>query len=102
MRGLDTSLQQFGEFLLRPRLVREKAAPHCVRWVRPLLMWQASDEPLADQDRRFCEDLERNGRVQDHLCHAHVETTTFCRHVVKELCYPSRNPFDLLKGDEDR
>ena len=59
------SLQQFGEFLLRARLVREKAAPHCVRWVRRFLMRQASDEPLADQVRRNCEELERNGRVQD-------------------------------------
>ena len=27
MRQIETSLQQFGEFLLRARLVREKAAP---------------------------------------------------------------------------
>jgi len=65
MREIETSLQQFGEFLLRARLVREKAAPHCVRWVRRFLKRQASDEPLPDQIRRFCEDLERNGRVQD-------------------------------------
>ncbi|MCH7748669.1 MAG: hypothetical protein IH939_11295 [Acidobacteria bacterium] len=63
MREIETSLQPFGEFLLEARLVREKAAPHCVRWVRRFLMRQASDEPLADQVRRFCEDLERNGRV---------------------------------------
>ena len=31
MREVETSLQQFGEFLLRARLVREQAAPHCVR-----------------------------------------------------------------------
>ncbi len=49
MREVETSLQQFGEFLLRARFVREKAAPHCVRWVRRFLMRQASDEPLADQ-----------------------------------------------------
>ena len=65
MREIETSLQQFGEFLLRARSVREKAAPHCVRWVRRFLIRQASDEPLADQVRRFCGDLERNGRVQD-------------------------------------
>ena len=61
MRELEASLQQFGEFLLRGRLVREKAAPHCVRWVRRFLTRPASDEPLADQTRRFCEDLERDG-----------------------------------------
>ena len=65
MRELEASLQQFGELLLKGRLVREKAAPHCVRWVRRFLMRPASDEPLADQVRRFCEDLERNGRCQE-------------------------------------
>lgn len=34
MRTLDATLQQFGEFLLKVRLVTEKAAPFCVRWVR--------------------------------------------------------------------
>ena len=61
MRELETSLQQFGEFLLRARLVREKAAPHCVRWVRRFLTRPASNEPLADQALRFSEDLERGG-----------------------------------------
>ena len=65
MRELETSLQQFGEFLLKARLVREGAAPHCVRWVRRFLMRPASDEPLSDQARRFSEELERGGRWQD-------------------------------------
>ncbi|MGH9253212.1 MAG: integron integrase [Vicinamibacterales bacterium] len=65
MRELDASLQQFGEFLLKARLVKEKAAPYCVRWVRRFLTRPASDEPLADQVRRFCEDLERDGRCED-------------------------------------
>jgi integron integrase len=60
MRELETSLQQFGEFLLKARLVAERAAPYCVRWVRRFLQRAASDEPLADQVRRFCEDLERD------------------------------------------
>lgn len=34
MSELEASLQQFGEFLLKARLVKEKAAPYCVRWVR--------------------------------------------------------------------
>ena len=46
-REIKTSLQQFGEFLLRARLLREKAAPRCVRRVRRFLKRQASDEPLA-------------------------------------------------------
>jgi hypothetical protein len=62
MRELEASLQQFGEFLLKARLVREKAAPYCVRWVRLFLARPASDEPVADQVRRFCEDLQREGR----------------------------------------
>jgi len=65
MRALEASLQQFGEFLLTGWLVREKTAPHCVRWVRRFLTRPASDEPLADQARRFCEELERNGGCPD-------------------------------------
>ena len=65
MRELETSLQQFGEFLLRARLASERAAPYCVRWVRRFLMRAASDEPLADQVRRFCEELERDDRCQE-------------------------------------
>jgi integron integrase len=65
MRELETSLQQFGEFLLKARLVKEKAAPHCVRWVRRFLTRPASNVPLADQVRQFCEELEGTGRCQD-------------------------------------
>lgn len=65
MRELESSLQQFGEFLLRARLVREEAAPHVVRWVRRFLSGPASNEPLADQTRRFCEELEQSGRYPD-------------------------------------
>jgi integrase len=65
MRELEASLQQFGEFLLKARLVKEKAAPYCVRWVRRFLTRGASDEPVADQVRRFCEDLEREGRWEE-------------------------------------
>src|SRR5712691_12467967 len=52
---------------VRPKgaVVKEKAAPYCVRWVRRFLTRPASDEPLADQVRRFCEDLERDGAYQD-------------------------------------
>jgi hypothetical protein len=62
LRELEVSLQQFGEFILTARLVKEKAAPYCVRWVRRFLTRPASDEPLADQVRPFCEELEREGR----------------------------------------
>jgi len=47
------------------RLVRAKAAPFAVRWVRRFLQAPASDEPLADQTRRFCEQLERAGRYEE-------------------------------------
>ena len=59
MRELETSLQQFGEFLLKAQLVKERATPYCVRWVRRFLARPATDEPVADQVRRFCDDLER-------------------------------------------
>ena len=36
-----------------------------MRWVRRFLSRSASDEPLADQVRGFCEELERNGGVED-------------------------------------
>ena len=65
MRELETSLQPFGEFILKAQLVKEKAAPFCVRWVRRFLTRPVSNEPLADQVRRFCEALEQNGGCQD-------------------------------------
>jgi hypothetical protein len=65
MRELEASLQQFGESLLKAQLVKEKAAPYCVRWVRRFLTRPASDEPLADQVRRFCEEVERQGGCED-------------------------------------
>ena len=65
MRELETSLQQFGEFILKAQLANEKAAPYCVRWVRRFLTRPVSNEPLADQVRRFREELEQNGSCQD-------------------------------------
>ena len=61
MRELESSLQEFGEFLLKAQLVRPAAAPYFVRWVRRFLSRPASDEPLADHVRGFCEELDRNG-----------------------------------------
>jgi hypothetical protein len=37
MRELESSLQEFGEFLLKAQLVRPTAAPYFVRWVRRFL-----------------------------------------------------------------
>jgi hypothetical protein len=48
MRELETSLQEFGEFLRTGQLARPAAAPYFVRWVRRFLTRPASDEPLAD------------------------------------------------------
>ncbi len=61
MRELESSLQQFGEFLLKSRFVKEAAAPYCVRFVRQFLSCPATDEALVDRVCRFCEDLERTG-----------------------------------------
>ena len=65
MRELESSLQPYGEFLLNAPLVRPTAAPYFVRGVRRFLARQASDEPIADQVRGFCEELERNGGFED-------------------------------------
>jgi len=65
MRDAESTLQQFGEFLLKRELVRPKAAPFFVRYVRLFLARPASDEPLMDQVRRFCDDFERTGHAED-------------------------------------
>jgi hypothetical protein len=48
MQPMEASLQQFAEFLLKRRLVRERAAPFFVRWVRRFLSRAAADEALQD------------------------------------------------------
>jgi hypothetical protein len=65
MRELESSLQQFAEFLLKGQLMHPKAAPFAVRWVRSFLQRPAQDLPLGDQVRQFCDALEREGRWQD-------------------------------------
>lgn len=65
MRELESSLQEFGEFLLKAQLARPVAAPYFVRWVRRFLARPASNDPLTDQVRRFCEELERDGGAED-------------------------------------
>ena len=40
------------------------AAPYFVRWVRRFLSRPASDEPMADQVREFCEELDGAGGVE--------------------------------------
>lgn len=54
MRELESSLQEFGEFLLKAQLARPPAAPYFLRWVRRFLMRPASVEPLTCQVRAFC------------------------------------------------
>ena len=65
MRELESSLQSFGEYLLKAQLARSSAAPYFVRWVRRFLARPASNEPLADQVRLFCEERERVGGVEE-------------------------------------
>src|SRR3990172_11506518 len=69
VREIEASLQPFGEFLLKAQLVTEHSAPYFVRWVRRFLTRSASDEPLADQVRRFCEELEHGATYQDWQIH---------------------------------
>ena len=59
MRELESSLQEFGMYLLKAQLARPSAAPYFVRWVRRFLSRPASDGPLTEQVRGFCEELER-------------------------------------------
>ena len=65
MLEIEASLQRFAEFVLKEQLVAERAAPYVVRWVRRFLCREASNEPLSDQVRRFCEDLEQSGSLED-------------------------------------
>ena len=67
-RETESSLQQFAEVLLTAQLVRAKAAPYLVRWVRCFLTRPALDEPLADQVRRFREELERSANARTGRC----------------------------------
>jgi hypothetical protein len=55
MRELESWLQQFAEFLLRGQLMRPRAAPFAVRWVRSFLQRPAQDLPIGDQVRQFCD-----------------------------------------------
>ncbi len=65
MRELEASLQEFGEFLLKQRLVQPRAAPFIVRWVRQFMAQPAEPGVLSDRVRAFCEELEHAGRWQD-------------------------------------
>ena len=61
MRDRDPLLQQFAEFILKTRVFTPKAAPYAVRWIRRFLARPASDESIADQVRRFRDQLQRDG-----------------------------------------
>ena len=65
MRETETALQQFAEYVLKHKLARQTAAPYIVRWVRQFLARGAAAEPLADQVRRFCDDLESTGHYEE-------------------------------------
>ena len=65
MRELESSLQAFGEYLLKAQLVRPNAAPYVVRWVRRFLARPATNDPLVDQVRLFCEELAQHGSVAE-------------------------------------
>jgi integron integrase len=71
MREEEPLLQQFADFILKARLAPERAAPYWVRWVRRFLARPASNEPVADQVRRFCEDLERDHTPDWQIRQAH-------------------------------
>ena len=68
-RAIEASLQEFGEFLLRGRLVRPTASPYCVRWVRQFLGRSASDGALADEVRDYFEWVESDPWHQEWQVH---------------------------------
>jgi len=62
---VEAELQRFGEFILTKRLVRQSAARYVVGWVRRFLARSAVSASLADQTQAFCEELERQGSIQE-------------------------------------
>lgn len=64
-REVESSLQAFGEFLLRGRLVQDKHARYYVAWVRQFLGRPVSDGSLAERVRDYCEWLGGDGGRQD-------------------------------------
>lgn len=49
----------------KAQLVRPNAAPYVVRWVRRFLARPASNDPLIDRVRLFCQELARYGGVAE-------------------------------------
>ena len=68
MRELETSLQEFGEFVLKAQLVKEKAAPYCVRWVRRFLTRPASDESSRTRYAGSARSWNSTGRIRSGRC----------------------------------
>ena len=66
LREKEMGLEEYGEFLLRRRIVPEVAARHYVKWVR-LFLGQAADPKLSLEERieGFKEGLRREGRWED-------------------------------------
>ena len=63
MRELESSLQEFGEFLLKAQLVRPAAAPYFVRWVRRFLAYPADPGIPRARERRD-DDLSRRSAMR--------------------------------------
>ena len=65
MSDMENALQQFGEFLLRARLVPERQAPYIVKWVRRFLRTESGGDSLAERVETFRDSLERAGTWSD-------------------------------------
>ena len=67
LRDNDLNLSEYGEFLLRQKLVSEKQAPFMVKWVRRFFEEASADHTLTLADRMnvFLESLEKTGRIDD-------------------------------------
>jgi integron integrase len=101
MREVEASLQEFGEFLLGARLVKDRAAPYCVRWVRQFLARPASNGPLADQVRLFCEELERSGREEWQVRQAEQALRVYFVNFLKRTAW-HRRPASAALDEQGR
>ena len=85
MRETDASLQQSVESLLKARLVKETAAPYCVRWVRPswhdrlpMSPWPTGTQILRGTRARRC--LRHNARVNSAMRAADLDNNLVWRY----------------------
>ena len=91
----EIELGNFGEYLLKSRVVLEKHAPHYVRWVRRFLSEVPPRAGLSLEDRIgvFLDNL----RPQAPDWQVDQAEKAIYTHVVKDLRNPATSPLDLMQ-----